>query len=241
MYEVIILGATFAAAGIARRFKENCLVIEGSTRAGYEFFGALNFGCGYHIKPKTHEALSLQSTLIGANGNIYGGDRCIYPYFQEANILFSSHIVSVQQQGGCFVCQVHGVNGFASYRAKAVIDTRCNEGCSLSKTYNLMIESENTPSFPGLPGKKTWAENHYIISCPVPLQDSFTEARLAAMEIMNQFSETQRLILSADVFDYQVKPGYPKTESGILYLPSKAYKNPVLAFEAGYLVKEEHP
>ena len=51
--------------------------------------------------------------------------------------------------------------------------------------------------------------------------------------------ETQRLILSAYEFDYHIKEGYPKTQDGILLLPSKAYKNPSLAFEAGQRITEE--
>ena len=43
MYDVIVLGATFAAAGIAQQHKEKCLVIERRAQAGYEFFGALDF------------------------------------------------------------------------------------------------------------------------------------------------------------------------------------------------------
>ena len=39
MYDVIVLGATFAASGIARQYKERCLVIERRAQAGYEFFG----------------------------------------------------------------------------------------------------------------------------------------------------------------------------------------------------------
>ena len=43
MYEVIVLGATFAAAGIAEQCKHNCLILERRAQAGYEFFGALQF------------------------------------------------------------------------------------------------------------------------------------------------------------------------------------------------------
>ena len=53
------------------------------------------------------------------------------------------------------------------------------------------------------------------------------------MDVIRQFSESQRLILSADAFDYQVKPGYPKMVSDIWRLPSKAYETPDLAYEAG--------
>lgn len=42
-----------------------------------------------------------------------------------------------------------------------------------------------------------------------------------------------RLLCLANDFDYNVKQEYPKYVDGILYMPSKAYKNPILAFDAG--------
>ena len=54
---------------------------------------------------------------------------------------------------------------------------------------------------------------------------------------MTQFSETQKLLLSAWGFDFQVKADYPKIEDGILYLPSKMYADPLLAFGAGLEVR----
>jgi len=47
MYEVIVLGATFTAAGIAGKLGKNCLILESRPDAGYEFFGAFHFGTGY--------------------------------------------------------------------------------------------------------------------------------------------------------------------------------------------------
>lgn len=231
MVDLIVLGATFAAAGIAQHYKENCLVLEHGSQAGYEFFGALNFGRDT-LKPATQkEAFDLQMNI--ANGGIYGGERHIYPCFQNANILFQTDVVSVEQTDGHFVCVSHGIDGFATYEARAVIDTRCRDAMCLSKTYNLLMESPETPVFSGATTKRAPGENRYILCCAVPKDCSYPEARDIARRIIQQFSGDQTLILSADVFDYSVKTDYPKTEKGIYYLPSKACENPALAFEAG--------
>ena len=213
MYEVIVLGATFTAAGIARKYKDDCLVIERRAQAGYEFFGAQSF------------------------------DPCeglaIYQHLKECHTLFRTEVVSVTQNGDCFVCETHSVDGFCSYEAKKVIDTRCTADMSIAKTYNMLIKSEETPDFPNSFCQETSVKNRYVVRCAVPLDCGFGDARLLALDIVQSFSETQRLILLADEFDYQVKSEYPNTKNGIIYLPSKAYNSPESAFEAGLNIAEE--
>jgi len=212
MYDIIVLGATFAAAGIAERYKEKCLVIDRRAQAGSEFFGALDF--------------TVEETEI-------------YSHFKKCRILFCTEIVSVKRTDDGFACVAHNAQGFCTYYAKKVIDTRCNAEMSLSKTYNLLINSKEEPDFSNVHCKKARGENRYILYCPIPLSYGYTQARAAAQDIILQFSETQRLILSANEFDYHIKEDYPKTQDGILYMPSKAYENPMLAFEAGMKIGEE--
>lgn len=212
MYDIIVLGATFAASGIAQRYKEKCLVIERRAQAGYEFFGALNF--------------TVEETEI-------------YNQFKCCHTLFCTEIVSVQNTEEGFACVTHGPQGFYTYYARKVIDTRSNAEMSLSKTYNLLMESKEAPEFSNVHWEKAKGENNYILYCPVPLSCGFAEARTVAQGIIRQFSETQRLILSANEFDYHIEEGYKETRDGILYLPSKAYKNPLIAFKAGLGIGEE--
>lgn len=212
MYDAIVLGATFTAAGIARQYNEKCLVIERRAQAGYEYFGALDFS-----EDETE----------------------IYASFKSSNILFGTEIVSVQKNDGIFACVTHGTRGFCTYYAKKVIDTRSNGNMSQSKTYNLLIDSKEEPSFRNCHWEKTKEENRYIVYCPVPLSWGYAQARAAAQDVIKQFSKTQRVILSAHEFDYRIKEDYPKTQDGILYFPSKLYSNPRLAFEAGLKIGEE--
>ena len=202
MYEVIVLGATYAAAGIARQYKEKCLVIERRLQGGYEFF------CGQCQEP-------------------------IYEIFGTCHTVFSAEIVEIQKSDKGFTCLTHGVDGFRSYEAKAVIDTRCREEMCLSKTYDFLMESNKTPDFANVTWEQGNKDNRFILHCAVPLDCTYPQARAAEKAIVEQFAEGQKLILSADNFTYQVKPGYPKVENGVLLLPSKAYATPTLAYEAG--------
>ena len=231
MFDVIVLGATFAAAGIAQSYKKSCLVLERRVKAGYEFFGALNFGKAYEQSLACEEAAQLRKTLT--ESGLYGGDRHIYPYFRNTNILFQTDVVRVEQREDHFVCHTHGIDGFSSFAAKAIIDTRCWDALCACKTYNLLIESPTTPVFSGAVTEKAPGKDRYILRCAVPTSCGYPEARQRAFQIMEKFSKEQRLILSADEFDYGIKETYPKTKNGIFLLPSKAFENPALAFEAG--------
>lgn len=193
MYEILVLGATFAAAGIAHQCQENCLVLERRAQAGYEFFGAEK-------------------------------DIQIYSFFKECHAVFCVEIVSVEKTDDGFLCVTHGVDGYRSYTAKRVVDTRCNAAMSQSKTYDLLVENG---------GRRE------IRRCPVPLSSGFAEARRIAQKAILGFSPKERLILMADEFNYCVKEGYPTEEGGIFYLPSKTYATPALAFEAGVSLGKE--
>ena len=204
MYELIVLGATFTAAGIADKHQKGCLVIERRTEAGYEFF------CPH-----------------------FDTDLELYPHLQKADLLFGTDVVSVEKTEKGFACLVHNVEGFATYEAKRIIDTRCSTRMCQAKTYDLMVVSDKVPAFPEVACKQVGREKHYILSVPVGVESSYPQARALALELVKQFSPTQKLIYSAGEFNYQVKAGYPKEENGILLAPSKAYRDPEQAFNAG--------
>lgn len=232
MYEVIILGATFAAAGLAQHYKDRCLVIESSHRAGYEFYGTLqDFPADAYI-PEQSAACALRETLLQAPV-IHGSHPAIYPYFRDCNILFGTQIVAIREENGISDCTVHGSRGFVTYRAKAVVDTRCSDAMCQSKTYNFLMESPTTPDFSNASCKETTVPGRYLVQCPVAADWDFPQARQAIYAIMQQFTPEQKLILSANVFDYQLRPGYPKMCGGILYLPSKGYQSPMEAMDMG--------
>jgi len=239
MYEVIVLGASFAAAGIAARLGESCLVLERRLQAGSEFFGALQFGSDYDKAVHGKEASELLEKFRQAENGYYCCDAHIYPFFHPDHTLFATEIVSVKKKDGVFQCVTHGVDGFRTFEARQVVDTRAHREAVLSKTYNLLVRSDETPRFAGVSAEKAGMADHYVLRCPVPKECGYAEARVEAEKIIRQFSEDQRVILFAGAFDCQVSPAAPETESGIRYLPSKAYENPVLAFDGGLSLGEE--
>ena len=206
MFDVIVFGATFAAAGIASRYLKKCLVIDSGMQAGDEFLGALRF---------------LEKTAD------------VHAALQQCHTRFGTEIISVERTGAGYACVTCGADGYCTYEAKQIIDTRCSEEMCLSKTYNLLIHSEEIPKFPNAKWESTKDENRYLVCCPVPLSCGYPEARAKVMEQIARFSNGQKVVLLAGNFDYQIKAGYPEVRDGILYLPSKAYATPELAFAAG--------
>ncbi len=230
MYDVIILGATYLGAGLAQYYKEKCLVVEAEHRAGYEFHGTLQeFPAG---TPKHEAACQLQKMLTEKPG-IHESHPAIYPWFQDCQILFGTRVADIQKEEAGFSCTLHGSRGFETYRAKAVIDTRCSDSMCESKTYNFLMESPTLPHFPGTVCTETSVPNRYLVACPLPPDCDFPTARQAMAAVMAQFAPEQRLILSASVFAYTLKAGYPKKEKGILYFPSVLRKTPAEAMDMG--------
>lgn len=209
MYEIIVLGATFLAAGIAREREKDCLILESRLRAGDEFCGSL---CA-----------------------CYGAERKLYPHLARADVRFGTRVVSVEKTETGFTCLTHGPDGFVAFEGRRVIDTRVSPRMCQSKTFNFLMESKEKPAFPGAPAEPAAMENHYVVRLPIPLDWDYSRARLKALEVVEAFSGEQKLLLTADEFDYQVKPGYPREEGGIFCLPSKGYASPELAFAAGIL------
>ncbi len=221
MYDVIVLGASFAGAGIASRLQTSCLVVEESLRAGYEFFAAFAFGTGWEKLPTQSESRALREAMLEKGEISLAGDRHLYPYFRGCDILFGTRLFQIEREKDSFLCTLHNAKGFSTLRAKRIVDTRASERNSRAKSYNLLLEGGE------------------VFSLPVPLTFDFVKARAAAFAEREKRGEEKTVLLSAEEFDYHVKQDASCEKDGILYFPSKAFENPFLAFDAGLLLGEE--
>lgn len=239
-YEIIVLGATFTAAGIAQKYKEKCLILERSTLAGYEFLSALNFGTEYNCDPESEAAINLLEVF--KQKNAFNDDRiCLYDcatsfyrLLEDKNVLLNTEIISVENVNEEFVCTVHNVSGYHTFKAKTVIDTRVHDNMYNTKTYNFSVDGVgDLIEIPNVICEKWGFEHNYVLRCPVSPECNFIDARKMVAEYIQKLPEGFKLLCMANDFDYNVKEEYPKYIDGILYMPSKAYKNPILAFDAG--------
>ena len=238
MYDIIAFGATFLSAGIAQT-SENCLIIERRPQAGYEFISSFNFGTNYDEELKSEEANELKKTFEERDYktenriSLFNISAPFYRLLEDKNVLLNTEIISVCQKVDHFVCTAHGVSGFRTFEAKKIIDTRCDDDNCNAKTFNLLMDGNVSELSSDLEYENWGFENNYVLRIPVSTDETYTQARKKAKEIIGNLPGSHRLVLSADVFDYEVKDGYPKTGNDIMYIPSKKYENPLLAFDAG--------
>ena len=102
-----------------------------------------------------------------------------------------------------------------------------------------MIESKQEPEFLNADIKKVKGDGRYVVCLPIDKDLTYSQARCEAYDFVSQFKEGEKLILSANEFDYKIKHDPKILENGIFYMPSKGFDNPILAFDAGLNFKGE--
>ncbi len=244
-YEVIIIGATFTAAGLVQVYGDKCLVLERRPQAGYEFLNAVKFGTDYDAALFTDEAKALYAKFVEKEA--FDGERIclfdcaspLYSLLEGKNIFLNMEIVSVEKEGAGFKVEAHGVSGYRTFTADKVIDTTVHKDMIVAKSLNLLVnaEEEDAPALPVDVKTEKWGyPEDTLVKCSVPSQANYIDARRAVKDFIDNVKPSQyKVAFVADCFDYEVKAGYPAEKDGIVYMPSCAYNNPLLAFDAGVL------
>ena len=246
-YDVIIIGATFTATGLLRKYSDRCLVIERRPQAGYEFLNALKFGTDYDKELKTVDAKELYERFVSKNA-FCGENICLfdcagsfYSLLEGKNVLLNMEIVSVEKNEEGFTVTAHGVSGYRTFTSKKVIDTTIHEDMIKAKTLNFIVNTDKENPAPLSSDLKTekwgYAEDT-LIKCTVNVNDGYIEARRILTDLIKTLPSDYKVALVADCFDYEIKSGYPIEKDGIVFMPSCAYKNPLLAFDAGVVYGE---
>lgn len=243
-YDVIVLGATFTAAGLLQVYKDKCLVLERRPQAGYEFFNAINFGTDYNKQLQTDAAKALREKFIEKKA--FNGERiclfdCAAPFYsllKGKNVMLNMELVSIIPTPDRFSVTVHGVSGYRTYSAKTIIDTRVHQNMIAEKTLNLLVSSENCDllDLPSSFKLEKWGyTTDVLIKCPVDVKANYLDARKAVADVIRILPEGCKAALVADMFDCRLKGSYPYKKDGITYIPSSSYSNPLLAFDAGVI------
>lgn len=242
-YDAIILGATFTAAGLLQEYGKNCLVLERRPQAGYEFLNALSFGV-YTRQPVTEEARSLLTEF--ENRGVFSGEYvCLFPaapvlyqMLEGNHVLLNMEIPEIQRKNELFSVTAHGVSGYRTFHARRVIDTRVHPRQIVSKSLNLLVNTDDdtTPMIPGgIPTEKWGFDKDLTVKCPVPVEADYLQARKTVALLLRTLPENCKTALVADCFDYQLKDEIRTEDNGTEHLPSKGFQNPILAFDAGVL------
>lgn len=243
MYDVIVLGATFASVGIATVLDKKALIIERRPQAGYEFLNALNFGAKYDAPLMSREARSLFETF--AEKGAFINDRVclfdcagvLYQILENKNVYLNMELICVEREDDAFKVTVHGVSGYRTFYAKQVVDTRCSDEIAAHKTLNLLVKNLENPEavLPGAAKEKWGYSGDVLVKIPVEKGKSYIDARKKVKAFLEQMPAGFKAVCVGDCFAMSAAGTYPAEKDGIFYLPSVAYDNPLQAFDAGVL------
>ena len=154
-YKVLVLGATFAAAGLAQALGEHCLVADRCGQPGWEFTGALQFGTAYETPLRTAAAEALrqeweQSGCFAAGGriNLLDGSAALCRRLQAcgSTVLLQSETVAIEKIPAGFAVTTHGAAGYRTWLAERVIDTRCPAAGIAHKSFHALLHTDAAPA-----------------------------------------------------------------------------------------------
>lgn len=243
IYEAIVLGATFTAAGIAAVMGKDCLLIERRPQAGYEFLNAIHFGYDYNKPLQTKEAEQLFDDFRH-KGAFCDGRVCLfdcaglfYQTLEDKNVLLNMELLSVTRKEDLFEVTAHGVSGYRTFFAKKIIDTRVSNGIIQEKTLNLLVKNldDDKATLPGSAEEQWGRAGDVLVKIPLEASEDYIVARKKVKAFLKNMPSGFKVVCVADCFACKVVPDYPKLCDGISFLPSAAFQNPLLAFDRGVL------
>lgn len=251
-FDVIVLGATFAAVGLAQSLGERCLIVEPGPQAGCEFLGALHYGDGYELPLQSEAARQLRREFE-ACGAFADGRICLfecaallYRRLQEKNVLLNTAVAEIKKEENGFCVTTLGVSGFRRFFAKMLIDTRVQPQQVAAKTFNALIAPRKGLTDAALPEDlppdvdvQLWGhEGDRVIRCPVAADAALPQARAALAALLQKLPQ-HRLLMMAEDFACAMNGQWPLLQENTALLPSCAARNPLAAFDAGVMFGEE--
>ena len=237
-YEVLVLGATFAASGMMKVLGNHGMILERRPQAGYEFLGAMRAGL-FPEEPVSREAKSLFAEF--QEEGVYGGQNpCLFPAasafyktLQGKNVMLNCTPVLVERAEDGFKVTAHGVSGFREYRARRVMDTRVRPWQVEGKSLKILV-SRTAESLPTEVDAIPYGpDGDLLVTCHMEKEDDWTAARTRVAKLLATLPKGTRLLYTADEWDYTLKEAYDLPEDRITYLPSAGFADPVAAFDAG--------
>ena len=217
--EILILGATVAAAGILAAAGQNAVIIESRPDAGYEFFGAFRSAYGKDVEPKSEPACALRQKF-SRRDSLRACTPLFYACLREGRVFLSAHILDIARQEDGFAVTMCDASGERCIFARCLVDTRAEAKYITAKTINMLTMSGA------------------FVRIPLDVSADMISARQAVAAYLAKGTEDE-VIAVADEFDLTLADFRTLEEDGILRLPSAGFADPISAFDAGVLLGEE--
>lgn len=218
--EVLILGATVAAAGILAAAGQKAVIVESRPDAGYEFFGALRTVRGKHISPVTEKGIALHKRF-SARDSLRACTPLFYATLQGGRVYLSARVLDISRQEEGFAVTVCDASGERRIFAQHLVDTRAEARYITAKRLNVLFMSGR------------------VAGIDLPAEADMTEARRQLAEKLPELAAGEEIVAVADEFDLTLADFRTLEYDGILRIASAGYADPISAFDAGVLLGEE--
>lgn len=252
-YDIVILGATSAALGLANELKQKykTLIINRTSMVAYEFVNAYKRGENWNVEPETEfgrairEELLREKIITKEEAHIYSAGPIFYKAFKDLgiDILLETELISVKKEYEGYIISVYNVGGHDTIKARYIIDTTEREADIKSKSLNCLLTNKKKDVLPPikLDGVEIYKEvdnkiNTAILKYNCPLDTSLYEARHQVIETWrNRPQELADWKIAAIGLCFDVVPrvGFKQIGKFHVALPSAYYDNPLAAIDAG--------
>ena len=217
--EILILGATVAAAGILAAAGQQAVIVESRPDAGYEFFGAFRSAYGKDVEPQSEPARVLRQKF-SRRDSLRACTPLFYACLRDRRVYLSAHVLDISRQDDGFAGTLCDASGERRILARRLVDTRAEEKYITGKRLNMLTMSGEFLHIPLDPGADMIA------------------ARREAAAYLAAHKDAE-VVAVADEFDLTLADFRTLEEDGILRLPSAGFADPIAAFDAGVLLGEE--
>lgn len=247
--DTIIYGATALALPIAYSFGERCLVVESGYSAGAEFADALVATPTGVSEPETRLAARLRRELLdagilSADGRIHilalGGLLAKHYLATGCHLLLGTIPVSQNLTSDGFAVELFNPEqGYLSYHAKTVIDTRVLGHMVFEKSFGLLLCGDSSlkkyddGSAYLLHGR---FDDEFILRLRVGRNATIPESELAADEYLAHNRDKLGRAKVAGIalaFGYRFASPLDFTRDGVRHIPSAAYPDVLSAVSGG--------
>ncbi len=246
-YDVVIMGATSVALGIAEELKQkqSVLIIDSTQMVAAEYINAYKPGRNWDKEPVSElgkaiaEKLRAQRVITKEGAHFYAAGPVFYQAYRRLGValLLDTEIIKVETAAD-YKISIYNCAGYDTVETKLLLETRDPDSLIAHKSLNCVLTGKT--DFPALSvqGLDFYPEQDgqfktVIMKYHCSLDASLSEARHDLVETWQGRPRELRDWKIAAIglrFDVTLRTGRPEVKR--LY-PASAYDNPLAAVDAG--------
>lgn len=239
-YDLVLIGSTFLAVGIAKGFKGKCLIIEPKGKPGYEFVDSFNMGSAYNKKCVTKACKEFKEHLknheLFADLFVPEWTAFFSEYICKNNIdiLLFTNVLKIENFENGKKLTIYNSLGKGEITAERVIDTRTNS--FTYKTLNAVVYGDEFYPFAGGMTETYHRDNVRIVEFRIPNGYDYPQARDLVYSLWASRPEKlkdTRIAAVADIFFEKSDIENTTIDFCHSEMYSTYYENPILAFDKG--------